>query len=223
MENQNGYLLKCALFAGMTEKEVNETVQQCRGRKKQYRKGERILTAGAVTGEAGVVLYGSALIENVDLWGNRTLLDVLQPGGVFAESYAIVPGEPLMVDVTAGTETEVLFLRLEEEIPAKLLRNLLQLSARKNLHLSRRIFHSSAKTIRERVISYLSYLARMQQSNRITVPLNRQEMADYLGVERSALSGELGKMKRDGLIEFHKNVFVLQTDTEAETPGIRFY
>lgn len=215
--DQNGYPSNCVLFTGMTEKEANETVLQCHGRKKKYRKGERILEAGTTTQEAGVVLSGGALIENVDLWGNRTLLDVLQPGGVFAETYAIVPQEPLMVDVTAGVETEILFLRLSEEIPAKLLQNLLRLSAGKNLHLSRRIFHSSAKTIRERVISYLSYLARMQQSNRITVPLNRQEMADYLGVERSALSGELGKMKRDGWIEFHKNEFMLRTDTEVET------
>lgn len=221
--NQNGYPSNCVLFAGMTEKDANETILQCHGRKKKYRKGERILEAGTTTREAGVVLSGGALIENVDLWGKRTLLDVLQPGGVFAETYAIVPQEPLMVDVTAGVETEVLFLLLHEEIPARLLRNLLQLSAKKNLHLSRRIFHSSAKTIRERVVSYLSYLARMQQSNRITILLNRQEMADYLGVERSALSGELGKMKRDGLIEFHKNEFVLRTDTKTEMSGRQFY
>ena len=120
-----------------------------------------------------------------------------------------------MVDVAAVQDTEVLFLDmgllLSGEGPHHgiLLRNLLTITARKNLALSRRIFYTSSKTIRGRLLSYLSDQAVLQNSPSFSIPFDRQQLADYLGVDRSALSNELGKMRRDGLLSARKSHFRL--------------
>lgn len=126
-----------------------------------------------------------------------------------------------MVDVVAAEESQVLFLNVERVLQvcphtcahhSKLIRNLLLLSAQKNLNLSRKIFHTASKTIRGRLLSYLSYQARRSGSPSFTVPFNRQQLADYLNVERSALSNELSKMQRDGLLLVERNRFTLTSD-----------
>ena len=140
-------------------------------REKQFQKDETIYYVGDRVSELGLVLSGSVLIENDDLWGNRSILDRIGPGQIFAETYACVPGEKLLVTVTAAEKTEVLFLNVGKilrvctnacSFHARLIRNLLTLSAQKNLNLSRRIFHTSAKSIRGRLLSYLSWQAVKQ-------------------------------------------------------------
>ena len=164
------------------------------------------------------MLSGTAQIENNDIWGNTSILGLVKPGEVFAEAYACVPGEPMMVDVIATEDTEILFVNVPEIFRlassgkgnyTRLIQNLVIISARKNLTLSRRILHTSSKKIRGRLFSYLSYQAELQGSNCIEIPLNRQQLADYLSLDRSALSKELSRMKSDGLIDYHKNIFTL--------------
>lgn len=188
-------------------------------REKQFQKDETIYYVGDRVSELGLVLSGSVLIENDDLWGNRSILDRIGPGQIFAETYACVPGEKLLVTVTAAEKTEVLFLNVGKilrvctnacSFHARLIRNLLTLSARKNLNLSRRIFHTSAKSIRGRLLSYLSWQAVKQGSREFDIPFNRQQLADYLGVDRSAMSAELGKMKREGLIQVDRSHFRME-------------
>ena len=96
------------------------------------------------------------------------------------------------------------------EYHGRLIRNLLTISAQKNLILSRRIFHTSPKSIRGRLLSYLSFQASSQGSSEFTIPFNRQQLADYLSVDRSALSNELGKMQKDGLLKVNKNHFIIR-------------
>lgn len=124
-----------------------------------------------------------------------------------------------MVSAVASEPSEILFLngaRILQSCPnacvhhGKLIRRLLTISSQKNLNLSRRIFHTSAKTIRGRLVSYLSVQAAQSQSPDFTIPFNRQQLADYLSVDRSALSNELGKMQRDGLLQVNKNHFILK-------------
>ena len=123
-----------------------------------------------------------------------------------------------MVDVIAMEEAEILFLNVPElfRLPppeseySHLIHNMTIISARKNLLLSRRILHTSSKKIRDRLLSYLSYQAGLQKNRYIDIPLNRQQLADYLSLDRSALSKELSKMKKEGLLDYHKNSFVLK-------------
>ena len=152
------------------------------------------------------MLKGNALIENDDIWGNRSVLDYVKEGQIFAETYACALDEKLMVNVIAMSDCEVLFHQ-------NLVQNLLAISAQKNLNLSRRIFHTSSKTIRGRLLSYLSYQAMEREKEEFDIPYNRQQLADYLGVDRSAMSNELGKMQKDGLIEVKRNHFrILDVD-----------
>lgn len=212
------FLSKTAMFHGIPAEEIAPMLQCLEGKRKQFSKGETIYHAGDFVQSMGLVLSGSVHIENDDLWGNKTLLDSIGPGFVFAETYACVQNEPLMISVVAAEDTEVLFLdvgRLLRVCPSacthhsKIIRNLLAISAQKNLNLSRRIFHTTSKTIRGRLLSYLSFQATQHGAYEFTIPFNRQQLADYLGVDRSALSNELSKMQKEELLEVQRSHFRL--------------
>ena len=150
---------------------------------------------------------------------------MITPGNIFAETYACIPGEPLMVNIVAIEDSRILCLNMlhllttcERSCPHhnKLIRNLLAILAQKNLHLSRRSFHTAAKTIRARLLSYLSYEASRQGSLSFDIPFNRQQLADYLNLDRSALSNELSKMQKEQIIICHRNHFLLHTDSFDE-------
>ena len=147
---QTAVLLESALFRGIQPDEAKEMLLCLGAEHKNFQKNERIFRTGDTVSELGLVLTGSILIQNNDFWGNTTVLDHIIPGQIFAETYACT-GEPLMVDVVAAENTAVLFLnvgRVLQTCPqacthhSKLIRNLLFLSTRKNLNLSRKIFHT---------------------------------------------------------------------------------
>jgi len=206
------------IFNGMTPDEINQALNELCAIEKAYKKNSFILRAGDITESLGLVLSGSVTIESNDMWGNRTILSNVGEGGFFAETYALLENEPLLVDVRANENCQILFFKvgslkkLKSNMNLwsfKLISNLLMISANKNLHLSGRSFHTSPKTIRGRVMAYLNSVSLKKGSNEFDIPFDRQQLADYLNLERSALSKELGKMKKDGLIEVRKNHFKL--------------
>ena len=166
----------------------------------------------------GFILEGRIQIESTDYWGNKTIIDNLGSGKVFGETYALT-GKTLMVDVLAVETSKILLLNPKKlfsnnegrgEIKAILIKNILKISMNKNLHLSQRIFHTTSKTIRGRLLAYLSSCASSKSPDaEFDIPFDRQQLADYLQVDRSALSAELSKMKADGLIDYWKNHFKL--------------
>lgn len=208
------------IFRGMTEKETDEALSALSANEKKYPKGAAILSAGDTTEQMGLVLEGSVTIENNDIWGNKTILSHVGAGEFFAETYGLLENEPLLVDVVTNEKSRILFLRIGSlrtmDIASapwayKLINNLLTISMHKNLTLSGRSFHTSPKTIRGRVMSYLNTISLRTGKLKFTIPFDRQQMADYLNVERTALSKELAKMQSDGLIRFQKNAFELLT------------
>lgn len=212
------FLAQTLLFRGAAPEEIPPMLDCLAAKRRVFRKGEAVYRAGDSVREIGLVLSGRVQIESDDLWGNRSVLDSIGPGAVFAETYACIPEEPLLVNAVAAEPSEILFLdagRILQTCPAacarhaRLIRNLLAISARKNLNLSRRIFHTSSKSIRGRLLSYLSFQAARQGSRDFRIPFNRQQLADYLSVDRSALSNELSKMRREGLLRVEKNHFYL--------------
>lgn len=212
------FLSKTNLFRGISEQEIDTMLKCLQTELRRYGKGDVVLQAGDQIRRMGLVLSGSVRIENDDIWGNKSILDQAGAGQVFAETYACMPGEPLMVSVVAAEITEILFLDVERILKtcpdacsyhSRLIRNLLMISAQKNLNLSRRIFHTSSKTIRGRLLSYLSYEASRAGSCEFTIPFNRQQLADYLSVDRSAMSTEIGRMQKEGLLRTEKNYFYL--------------
>lgn len=216
--------IQSPLFAGFSLEEQDALLSCLCARRKRYAKGECILRRGMYVEEVGLILEGQVCIEHTDIWGRLSILDKLGPGGIFAEAYACASHEPLMVDVRATAECEVVFLRIGDTLEGcsqscryhqRLIKNLLVLSAQKNLSLSRKILHTSPKTIRERVKAYLSSCVLKARNARVYIPFNRQELADYLQVDRSALSHELSVMQREGILQVHKNEFIL-ADVSAE-------
>lgn len=215
------FLTGTLLFQGISASEAPALLDYLGAYTRQYERGEVIYLAGEPVSCLGLVLSGSVNIEHCDIWGKRSLLGHVESGQVFAETYACIPGEPLMVDAVACERCQVLFLAVARlfagqggDWQPRLVQNLLQISAQKNLGLSRRILHTSSKTIRGRLLSYLSHQARRNGSSRFSIPLNRQQLADYLGVERCAMCHELSKMQQDGLLECRRSDFVLHTEEE---------
>lgn len=212
------FLSNTSLFCGTSADEVKAMLQCLGAHTKNYAKGEVIYHAGQVVESMGMVLSGSTHIEYDDVWGNRSLINHVEAGQIFAETYACIPGEPLSINVTAVEYTEVLFLNTTRLLQtcsdtcahhSRLIKNLLQILAQRNLNLSKRILHTSSKSIRGRLLSYFSEQTLHSGSYHFTIPFNRQQLADYLGVDRSALSNELSKMQRDGIITYEKNTFCL--------------
>ena len=213
---EHSSLTKTPLFRGLTSEEIEQVLTCLQAEKKHFERGRYILREGDKVRSVGLVLSGGVNIERDDFWGNRTILGHVEPGQIFGETYACVPGEPLTVSVTAAAESEILFLDIGCMLTVcgnacavhnKLIGNLLAVTAEKNLRLSSRMAHIAPKTIRGRVLAYLAELAVRQGGQTVIVPFDRQQMADYLGVERSALSGELSKMRKEGILDAHKNVF----------------
>ena len=212
--NHIGELLRdSGIFAGFSESEYNEAITRISAGECSYPKGQLIFSAGDVTERMGLIISGSVTVESSDMWGNVTLLSLVSEGEYFAETYALL-GEPMMVDVRANEDSRILFLRVRGinhsgKWTLKLTQNLLTILARKNLHLSERSFINSGKSIRRKVMSYLNALSLRKNSRDFTIPFNRQQMADYLNTDRSALSKELCLMRNEGLISFRKNHFIL--------------
>ena len=213
---QMDVIQQIALFRGMDEAELAAALSALSAKEKTYEKDETILYAGNVSEHMGLVLEGSVTIESNDVWGNRTILSHIEKGGTFAETYALLEDEPMLVDVIANEKSNILFLRigslnlLQQDISpwrVKLIGNLLRISSQKNLHLSGRSFHTAPKSIRGRVMAYLNSVSLKKNKIDFDIPFDRQQLADYLNVERSALSRELSNMQQDGLIIVRRNHF----------------
>ena len=207
------------LFRGLEEAEITSLLGCLNATTRSFQKGEVILSEGNITENIGILLSGLAVISCNDIWGNTSILGHVAPGSVFAEVYACIPGEPMLVTVSAAEDTSILFMNVGRVLATctnacpfhtRLVRNLLTVCAHRNLQLSQRIQHTSSKSIRGRLMSYVSECAKRAGSNSFLIPYNRQQLADYLNVDRSTMCNELSKMQKDGIIEYSKNQFLLK-------------
>ena len=205
------------LFQGLSESDINQLHHAACMRSQAFEKNQTVFHAGDRICEIGIVQTGTVYIEMIDLWGNKSILSSISPGQIFAETYALCC-EPLQVDVIAAAPSEILFLNLDlltRSFPAErscrdaIMQNLLAICVQKNLILSNRIFCTTPKTVRGRLLVYLSSESAKAGATSFTIPFDRQGLADYLNLDRSALSKELGRMKKEGILDFHKNQFSL--------------
>lgn len=206
------------LFSGISENELTAILSCLDTRKEDFPKGNFLLRVGDTADSVGIVLSGSVLIIQEDIWGNRNILSKASPGQTFAAAYACARGSVLNADVMAETPVTAMFLsvgRILNMCPSacthhsRIIQNLLGELAEKNLRFSEKLTHMGQRTTRAKLMSYLSAEAQRFGRYEFDIPFSRQQLADYLAVERSGLSLELGKMKKDGLLDFHKNHFVL--------------
>lgn len=208
-----------SLFSGISENELPAVLSCLNMRKESFSKDCFLLRVGDTADSIGLVLSGNVLIIQEDIWGNRNILSKAGPGQSFAAAYACAPGSVLNVSVVAETPVTAMFLNVNRILNvcsstcvhhSRIIRNLLGELAEKNLHFSEKLSHMGQRTTRAKLMSYLSAEAQRLGKYEFDISFSRQQLADYLAVERSGLSLELGKMKRDGLLNFHKNHFVLK-------------
>ncbi|MDR2156434.1 MAG: Crp/Fnr family transcriptional regulator [Clostridiales Family XIII bacterium] len=208
----------CPLFFGIDDGDLTSLLACLSGTERTYKKGETVLFAGDKPTAAGIVLSGAVHIAKEDYFGNRNIIAEIGTGGLFGEALVCAEAEAASVTVTAGGNSNILFVNYNRIITtcpsacafhATLIRNMLRLLALKNISLVDKLEHVTKRTTQEKVLSYLSGQAQKCGSNVIEIPFNRQEMADYLSVERSALSAELSRLRDDGVIRFRKNKFEL--------------
>lgn len=209
------------LFRGLSEEETRRALTALDARRRPFVKEKLLLQAGHCITHMGLVLRGRVHIEHLDVWGSKTLLGQAGEGDLFAETYACLPQEALLVNVVAASDGEALFLAADrllhpgnEPWLQRMAQNLLQIAARKNLGLARRNLYTAPKAIRGRVMAYFSALAVKNNSLRFALPFDRQQLADFLGVDRSALSSTLSQMQRDGLMTLERRTVELHTAPE---------
>ncbi len=207
------------LFSGISAEEASAMLSCLQAEKKDFPKEAFLLHAGDTAESIGLILSGSILVIQEDIWGNRNILSKAGPGQTFAAAYACAPGSVLNVNVFAETPVTALFLNVKRILNvcpsacthhSRIIRNLLGDLAEKNLRFSEKLTHMSQRTTRDKLMSYLSAEAQRLGTYEFDIPFSRQQLADYLGVERSGLSLELGKMRSEELLDFHKNHFALK-------------
>ena len=201
------------LFSGISEQELTAMLA-CLGTKaSRFPKDALLLRAGDTAESIGLVLSGSVLVEQEDVWGNRNILSKAGPGQTFAAAYACAPGSVLKVSVATSVVPPPISMTMCPSACARhsrIIRNLLGELAEKNLRFGEKLTHMGQRTTRAKIMSYLSAEAQRLGTCEFDIPFSRQQLADYLGVERSGLSLELGRMKKDGVLEYRKSHFLLR-------------
>ena len=211
MKEMLSVLRTSGIFSGISEEETEKMLHCLEVRPETFQKDEYILRAGDRV---------EVMIIQEDFWGNRNILAAVGAGHCFAETFACSPGAVLNVSVMAQTNVQVLFLNVKRILTtcpstcshhSRMIRNLLSELAEKNLRLNEKITHLGQRSRRAKILSYLSAEAQRHGSAEFDIAFSRQQLADYLSVDRSGLSMELSRMQEEGLLEYRKNHFVLKS------------
>ncbi|MCH4187201.1 MAG: Crp/Fnr family transcriptional regulator [Megasphaera sp.] len=223
MERYLPMLSKTPLFARMTTRDIEILLKELGACRKSYDKGSFVFYGGDDVHHLGIVLSGQLHIIQEDYWGNRNIVALIRAGNMFGEAFACLSGVSATVSVSVADKADILFIDVRRLLqsdmaltrPQEMLAlNLLGVLAQKNLILTEKIRYISQRSTRQKLMFFLSDEARNHGAAAFTISFNRQELADYLSVDRSAMSAELGKMKKDGLLTYEKNHFILKSTTQ---------
>lgn len=232
MEKYEKVLSACALFRGMSAKEIRDVLDCLGARVRRYGRGETIFAEGDPAQLLGIVLSGSVQIVRVDYYGSRSIVGTAGAGQLFGETFVYAGVQVMPVSVVSPGECEVLLIDARRVsrpcekacgFHSRLIFNLLHVLAAKNLMFTRKNEITSQKGTRAKLLAYLMQEAKNHQSSTFEIPFDRQALADYLNVDRSGLSAEIGRLRREGVIDCTKNRFTLMNpdDTEEAEGGLR--
>lgn len=219
MEKYFDLILSNPLFAGISKEDLGSLLNCLSAKIRDFLKGEPVFLEGEPAGFIGLVLEGAVQIVRDDFYGNRSLLTLAQTGDLFAEAFACANVETMPVSGYAVQNSKILWLNCRKMLTVcanacgfhnMLVKNLLQVVAQNNLVLGRKIQFMSGKTTREKLMTYLLDQAKQAGSREFTIPLDRQALADFLGVERSAMSAEISKLRADDVLESKGSWFLLK-------------
>ena len=220
MQNYYNQIKNSPLFFGLAEEELKEMLTCFKARIKTYEDGEMIIRQGDMINNIYLVLDGNVNIEKDSYWGRRIIVTQLGMNDNIALAFVASKNVECSIDAIAVGKTKLLLLSYEkcttmcQNVCTKhklLINNLFEILSKENIELLQKIENISQKTIREKLLTYFSNEARKNKSNIFEIPFNRQDLADYLNIDRSAMSFELSKMQKDNLIKFEKNKFMLKS------------
>lgn len=216
MKKYLNVLKKCILFSSINDDNIIAMLACLNARVVTAEKGDFIFNEGDPAQCVGILLSGEAQIVRDDFFGNRTIVAAVMPGELFGESFACADIEELPVSVMASEKSEIMLIDCRRIITTcesscvfhnMIIHNLIRVLAAKNLAFNKKIEITSKRTTRDKLMTYLMSQAKIHGSSSFTIPFDRQELADYLGVERSAMSKEISRMKEAGLIECERSRF----------------
>ena len=211
-------LRRTKLFSGVGENEIEAMISCLDARIGDYKKGEYVIRQGQHISDIAVLVKGSLHIQTDDYWGNRSILGDISVGEMFGEAYLSPQSNVSLNDVAALEDSTVIFFDVKKIITtcssacvfhSIVVQNMFFAVCDKNRKLVQKLGHISLRSTREKLISYLSEQSKHHASAEFTIPFNRQQLADFLSVDRSAMSNELCKMRDEGMIEFEKSKFRL--------------
>ena len=211
-------LRRCPLFSDIADAQLLPMLSCLGAKTETYQKAQTILAEGSPARCFGIVLSGAVQIIRMDYDGNRSIMTNLEPSQLFGESFACAEIHDIPVDVVAAEPTEVMLLDAHRITKScsnacsfhhQMIFNLMKVVAAKNLAFHRKLEITSCRTTREKLLTYLSHAAKENGSNSFTIPYDRQALADYLGVDRSGLSVEIGRLRREGILLCEKSHFTL--------------
>lgn len=216
MKKYLSVLKKCILFRDIDDDNIIAMLDCLNAKVIKAGKGEFVFNQGDKAEYVGVMLSGEAQIIRDDFFGNRTIVAAIMPGEMFGESFACAGVPEIPVSVMTSEKSEIMLLDCKRIITTcesscmfhnMIIHNLISVLADKNLAFNKKIEITSKRTTRDKLMTYLMTQAKNHNSSSFNIPFDRQELADYLGVERSAMSKEISRMKADGLIECEKSWF----------------
>lgn len=218
MEKYLPVLKRTRLFTGVGGEELPAMLNCLGATVRSYRKGEYVFRSGEHTNSITVLVEGRLLIQKDDYWGNRSIVNVIEPGELFGEAYAAPDSGALRNDVLAAEDSAAIFFDIHRVLTvcpsackfhSMTVQNLFFAISEKNRKLVSKLDITSKRTTKEKLLSYLSEEAKRQNNSTFEIPFNRQQLADFLSVDRSAMSAELCKLRDDGLISFERSHFIL--------------
>lgn len=207
-------LKTCPLFFGVAERELPELLERLEAAAGTYKKNETVFWEGKSADAVGIILSGGVHIVREDCDGNRSVIAWVDAPQLFGEAAAFSGIGRFPASVVAARDSEIVLISARKTLAVsgedpRMLQNLLRVISRKNLLLKEKIELLSIRTTKGKLMAYLSAQAKARGSRQFTIPYDRQALADYLGVERSAMSAELGKLRAEGRIHFKRNYFEL--------------
>lgn len=209
-------LKKCPLFEDIEEDNISKMLHCLNAKVDFFDKKYTILAEGKPSKYIGIVLSGSVQVEQVDYYGNRSILSIVEPSQLFAEAFACAGVEAVPVSVIANEPSEIMLIDCRHILHTcanncafhqKMIFNLMKDLATKTVMFHQKIDITSKRTTREKLLAYLGFQAKKAGSNSFTIPFDRQKLADFLEVDRSGLSTEIGKLKKEGILDCRKNYF----------------
>ena len=218
MKEFNDVLKQCPLFDGISLEDLSAMLGCIGGHRLTAQKGQTIMREEEPAVYVGMVLTGAVRLERMDYYGNRSIVAHIGPAGLFGETYACAGITSLPISVVADEDSTVLLMDCRRITTTcshacgfhnRIIFNMLRLVATSNLIFDQKIQITSKRSTREKLMAYLLNQAKLQGSSSFTIPYDRQELADYLEVDRSGLSSEISKLRREGILESEKSRFTL--------------